>query len=214
MKLGNKYLYNTKVIMSTLDQKATIDCEYIVNFINNHENKNGIVSMFIKGPPPNDGFMWCGREGGDGQYWTLDEARGLKVIGNLVLDKGWDSSGYGLMMRHVQQKIRTNQLCNSPPLFDDHLPTAIAVPVDDDEGKCSEDSRTGKGSPLHINNLNQQDDGRSFAKAYQQTKFGKSMDDTNKEALKVAAEQGLKASAKFMMDQAGGDYAKMRSMYG
>ena len=72
--------------MSTLDQKATIDCEYIVNFINNHENKNGIVSMFIKGPPPNDGFMWCGREGGDGQYWTLDEARGLKVIGNLVLE--------------------------------------------------------------------------------------------------------------------------------
>jgi hypothetical protein len=201
--------------MSSLDQKANTDCEYIIQFINNHENKNGIVSMFMKGPPKDKGFSWCSHE--DKPYWTDEESNGLKVIRDLVLDKEWDSSGYGLMMRKIQQKIRTNQLRRSPPLFQDNLPTAIAIPInnlDDDEGKCSEDYRTGLGSPLHINNLSQQDNGRSFARAYQQTRFGKSMNDKNKEALKVAAEQGFEASAKFMMEQAGGDYARMRSMYG
>ncbi len=204
--------------MSTLDQKADIDCEYIVNFINNHENKNEIVSMFIKGPPADQGFMWCGKEGGSGQYWTLGEAQGLKEIGDLVLDKGWDSSGYGFMMRKIQQKIRENQLHYSPSLFNEaDLPTVTAVPIDDlnyDEGKMENDQRTGKGNPIYINNLEEGDDGRACAQAYQKTGFGQSMDDKNKKALKVASEKGFTEATKYMMEQAGGDYGRMRSMYG
>ena len=58
------------------------------------------------------------------------------------------------------------------------------------------------------------DDGKEMAKIYQQTGFAKAMDDNNKEALKVAAEEGMGAAAKHMMKQAGGDYARMRSMFG
>ena len=58
------------------------------------------------------------------------------------------------------------------------------------------------------------DDGKEMAKIYQQTGFAKAMDDNNKEALKVAAEEGMDAAAKHMMKQAGGDYARMRSMFG
>ena len=58
------------------------------------------------------------------------------------------------------------------------------------------------------------DDGRACAKAYQQTCFGKAMDNNNKAALKVAANEGMTAAAKYMMEQGGGDYAKMRSMFG
>jgi len=39
-------------------------------------------------------------------------------------------------------------------------------------------------------------------------------DDPNTEALKVLAEKGPKRAADFMMEKAGGDYARMRSMYG
>ena len=40
------------------------------------------------------------------------------------------------------------------------------------------------------------------------------MDETNKEALAVMAERGPDRAAEFMMSNAGGDYARMRSMYG
>jgi hypothetical protein len=40
------------------------------------------------------------------------------------------------------------------------------------------------------------------------------MDETNKEALAVMKEKGPDKAADFMMQSAGGDYARMRSMYG
>ena len=30
----------------------------------------------------------------------------IKYVENLVLDKGWDSSGYGFMMRFIQARIK------------------------------------------------------------------------------------------------------------
>ena len=84
-----------------MQAKADKDIITIVNTINNHENKQGIISMFIKGPPEDEGFMWC-EEGGPGCWWNKEEADGLKFVSDLVLDLGWDSSGYGFMMRFVQ----------------------------------------------------------------------------------------------------------------
>ena len=40
------------------------------------------------------------------------------------------------------------------------------------------------------------------------------MDAANKEALRVLVEKGPDKAADFMMSMAGGDYARMRSMYG
>ena len=89
--------------------KKEQDAQDILKFIETHPNKNGIISMFLKKPPNNQGFMWCGNKGGQGYHWTDAEADGLKTISNMVLHKGWDSSGYGFMMRFLQYKIqRTN----------------------------------------------------------------------------------------------------------
>ena len=41
-----------------------------------------------------------------------------------------------------------------------------------------------------------------------------SMDDANKKAADVMAKNGPEAAAKYMMNMAGGDYARMRMMYG
>ena len=91
--------------------------------------------MFLKGPPEDLGFMWCEKTGGPDCHWTEKEAEGLKYVGNLVLDKGWDSSGYGFMMRFIQARIKEkyhHEVLN--PEEDDHnlhnqLPVATAIPV-------------------------------------------------------------------------------------
>jgi hypothetical protein len=120
-----------------IETKKNIDIEFFLNEIDNYDNKEHIISMFKKGPPKNKGFMWCESNGGPYCHWTEKEAKGLKYVGNLVLDKGWDSSGYGFMMRFIQQKIRENypiqhQVLN--PEEDDQnlqnsLPVAIAIPI-------------------------------------------------------------------------------------
>ena len=58
------------------------------------------------------------------------------------------------------------------------------------------------------------DDGQSFAKAYQKTPIAATMDENNKKALDVMAKEGMDAAAKHMMASAGGDYSRMRSMFG
>ncbi len=40
------------------------------------------------------------------------------------------------------------------------------------------------------------------------------MDDANKKAADVMEKDGAEAAAKYMMNMAGGDYARMRMMYG
>ncbi len=54
----------------------------------------------------------------------------------------------------------------------------------------------------------------AFRRAESEPQSVPQMDAANKEALKVLAEKGPEKAADFMMSMAGGDYARMRSMYG
>ena len=76
----------------------------------------------------------------------------------------------------------------------------------DDEGKFEDDPRTGIGSEFYKE--------RSFAQSYLKTPMAKGMDDNNKKAMKVWANKGTEVAVNYMMYQAGGDYGRMRSMYG
>ena len=89
----------------SFEKKLLNDEKTIIDFINNSPNKKNIIAMLKKGPP-NSGFMWCDKEGGPGKYWTHDEAAGLKELSNLVLNLGWDSSGYSIMLRNIQSKYQ------------------------------------------------------------------------------------------------------------
>ena len=79
------------------------DTQHFIDIIETHQYKDAIVSMFKKGPPQNTGFMWCNPK--DTSYWTNDEIKGLAIITELVLSKGYESSGYGCMMRHIQRVL-------------------------------------------------------------------------------------------------------------
>ena len=79
----------------------------------------------------------------------------------------------------------------------------------DDEGKFEDDPRTGIGSKYY-----KEKHAITFAQSYLKTPMAKAMDDTNKKALKVWANKGTEVAVNYMMHQAGGDYGRMRSMYG
>ena len=96
--------------MSSIEAKKNRDSKEILEFIENHSNKDGIISMFLKGPPTGEGFTWCSTEGGQGFHWSDAEADGLKTIRGIVLDKGWASGGYGFMMRYIQSEIRKSAI--------------------------------------------------------------------------------------------------------
>tara|TARA_B100001142_G_scaffold274353_1_gene282272 strand:- start:161 stop:760 length:600 start_codon:yes stop_codon:yes gene_type:complete len=199
--------------MSNLETKMENDCEALINYINAHENKQGIVSMFMKGPPDDRGFMWCPTKGGPNEYWNEEEARGLKQIKNAVLNKGWDSSGYAIMMRKIQKEVEKNVFRNSPPLYDENKyvenPEEMAMEYNDDEGKCDDDPNAGKGSPYYKEKFAIQ-----VAQNYVKTSTFQGMDDNNKKAMRVWANKGSDVAVNYMMHQAGGDYGRMRSMYG
>ena len=113
--------------------KANQDLELILAIINNSPIKTYINNMFIKGPPVNTGFLWCCDNGGPDCYWTEKEGEALRFIRNKVLELGWESSGYGIMMRKIQRKIKELVVKKSPMIYND------------DEGKWAGDSRNGIG---------------------------------------------------------------------
>ena len=78
------------------------DSQLIIDIIATHPCKDAIISMFKKGPPKGAGFMWCDEKD---SYWTENEREGLKIATHLVLSNGYESSGYGCMMRELQKKI-------------------------------------------------------------------------------------------------------------
>ena len=89
--------------MNTIESKADEDCSTIIQFINNHPIKQDIISMYHKGPPKNEGFMWCSREEG---HWTKRESDAFKIMEQIILKYGWDSSGYGYMQRQIQSMVK------------------------------------------------------------------------------------------------------------
>ena len=55
---------------------------------------------------------------------------------------------------------------------------------------------------------------KAFAKSYLETPLANHMDETNKNAMNVWKNDGADAAIKHMMNSAGGDYSRMRSMFG
>lgn len=89
----------------SLDAKFNKDLNEMTDFINKSPIKDNVIKMFKKGPPKNEGFMWCSKEGGQGYHWSDEEANALKMVSNLVLDYQWDSAGYSIMLRALQNNF-------------------------------------------------------------------------------------------------------------
>ena len=79
-----------------------------------------------------------------------------------------------------------------------------------------EQQHTHKQEQQHTHTQEQQhtQDSKAFAKSYLETPLANQMDETNKKAMNVWKEGGADAAVKHMMDSAGGDYSRMRSMFG
>ena len=118
-----------------LEEKLKKDCAYIVQAILHNEQARYMVRVLQKGPPKDLGYMWGLNEP---DYWTQQEKGAISTMHIWVLQKGWESSGYGIMMRKIQRKIKELAINKSPMIYND------------DEGKWDGDSRNGIG---YINNI-------------------------------------------------------------
>ncbi len=85
----------------SIEKKFKKDLKNIVKEINYSPDKDSIIKMFEIGPPEDKGFMWCTE-----RDWSMIEyGKAFRKVENMVLIRGWDSSGYSMMMRAVQKEI-------------------------------------------------------------------------------------------------------------
>ena len=86
-----------------INEKFEKDSNDILNNILTHADREGMISALRKGPPNQLGFMWGLDEP---NYWTTQEIRGIDQMHIWVLQRGWESSGYAIMFRELQKKIK------------------------------------------------------------------------------------------------------------
>lgn len=73
----------------SLSTQWDIDALMIFNKLKKHEKINEIKAAYLRGPPEHKGFM----------FW--DDPI-VKIAGNAILQKGYDSSAYACMHRSIQ----------------------------------------------------------------------------------------------------------------
>lgn len=86
-----------------INEKFENDSNDIINNILAHTDREAMISVLRKGPPNQLGFMW-GLNIPD--YWTPQEIEGINQMHIWVLQHGWESSGYAIMFRELQNKIK------------------------------------------------------------------------------------------------------------
>lgn len=150
------------------------DAQEALDFISKHELCDEITKLFMDGPAANKGWMWTTR--GDPAF---------KAIENKVIDMGYDSSGYAMMMRKIEHEIKTR---DSTP-WEDQLPKDVSNP-----------------SPYGYKTV------ESMKAPFETAVSG--MDENNRAAAKVWDKKGAGEAVKYMFEQAGMDYSTMRSMFG
>ena len=73
------------------------DTKALLQFIENHALKTEIVDMFRKGPPADTGWMW------------YSETPAFKAIEQEVVRLNYDSSGFAMMMRRIEEEFRLKE---------------------------------------------------------------------------------------------------------
>lgn len=90
--------------MSSLEEKLQSDTTILVNKIRSHPESNSMIEVFNKGPPKDKGYMWGLNKP---NYWTEEEKIAINIMHKWVLEKGWESSGYAVMFRSIESKLKT-----------------------------------------------------------------------------------------------------------
>ena len=109
-----------------LKRKMKRDLTTIVKFIKNHPSSNDMFNLFMKGPEPEQGFMWTSSE-----WWSPSQQQALSIVNMKVVELGWGGSSYGLFMKLIQNTIK-------------HLLNNMEKNIyRDNEGKWEDDPRNG-----------------------------------------------------------------------
>ena len=91
----------------SIEKKLQIDKKEIIKVMLAHTEAKYMVQVLKKGPPKDLGYMW-GLDEPD--YWTEREKAAINIMHVWVLQKGWESSGYGIMFRELEKEIKNRDL--------------------------------------------------------------------------------------------------------
>ena len=75
--------------------------EKALSFIDAHEQRDGILAMYHKGPPVDKGFSWC-----SAADFPAPQGEAFDIMKHFVLREGYDSSAYAMMHRAVQKALK------------------------------------------------------------------------------------------------------------
>ena len=155
----------------------------------------------------------------------------INIISDDVHSDGHSGTTFALAMR-IMQDIAINGFSkymnpksdkksdNDEDKKDDLKKSLLSVEVNNPQD-CDEEVDPVKAKDNNLEKQlstcegnNSQDKNKSDKNPVSDYPFYNQMDKNNKKALDIMLDKGLDASAKHMMDMAGGDYARMRGMFG
>ena len=90
-----------------IEEKLKQDTLYLVDKIINHPESKYMIEVLRKGAPKDLGYMWGLNEP---DYWTEYQKAAINIMHIWVLQKGWESSGYGIMFRSLEKAINVREV--------------------------------------------------------------------------------------------------------
>ena len=96
------------MLNENMGSKVNNDLETVMNFIKMSPEKDHIVRLYLNGPPNNEGFMWWNI---DNDYRYINNKTIInikKTMDSIILNLGWDSSGFALFHREIQKHVKRN----------------------------------------------------------------------------------------------------------
>jgi hypothetical protein len=216
------------------------DCNKALIFIKTHALRDKIVSMYTTGPPKDQGFMWWKNDseeykamdnfvssmGYDSSAYGCMQRKIQKAICDMYnhRTRGETVPAAPAAKPHVHPvigriKAKTDtalQLGYMPKDPDGIMNLLQGIPVTLNEVyKLATDNKLewvrGMDEPKSPEEY-QRAMNKSMARYLKEAAEG--MDSPNRKAAEVWQERGHEAAGAYMMEQAGGDYATMRSMFG
>jgi hypothetical protein len=216
------------------------DCNKALIFIKNHALRDKIVSMYTTGPPKDQGFMWWKNE--SEEYKAMDNfvsALGYDSSAYGCMQRKIQKAICDMYNHRSREETVPTVPAAKPyvhpvigqikAVFHRHMVTGH-MPKDPEEimkllggipvslKELYKLAETNKLEWIYAMGMDQsrEDYQRAMNKAmaHYLKEAAEGMDSPNRKAAEVWQERGHEAAGAYMMEQAGGDYATMRSMFG
>jgi hypothetical protein len=216
------------------------DCNKALIFIKTHALRDKIIPMYTIGPPKDRGFMWWKNDseeykamdnfvssmGYDSSAYGCMQRKIQKAICDMYNHRSREETVPAVpfakpyvhpVIGQIKAVFHRQMVTGHMPKDPDGIMNLLqGIPVTLNEVyKLATDNKLewvrGMGEPKSPEDYQR---AMNKAMAHYLKEAAEGMDSPNRKAAEVWQERGHEAAGAYMMEQAGGDYATMRSMFG